>query len=67
MMIGEILSADERDALRSLVRRIGERRASSHLGVSRMTLGRAIGGLPLHRGTALLVRTRLAQPTDRAA
>ena len=55
----EALHPSERDELLALVDQLGEREAARHLCVSRQTLGRAIAGLALQRGTINLVRDRL--------
>lgn len=54
------LPTADRDALRALVDRHGERRALEALGLSKQTLSRCLAGLGVHRGTAVLVRERLA-------
>lgn len=56
----EALTPAERERLRHAVGDIGERDAANYLRVSRQTLGRAIAGLPLHRGTVALIRQGLA-------
>lgn len=47
-------------AVRDLLAREGLTRTCSLLGVSRNTVDRIRGGLPIHRGTFLVVREALA-------
>lgn len=63
---GAPLGADERERLRALVRYHGETRAAERLGVSRHALARALGELPVHRGTAALIRAGLEAHALRA-
>lgn len=58
---GAPLAPEKIDALRLLVARIGEPRTVELMGVSRMTLPRALAGLPVQRGTAALIELRLAE------
>lgn len=46
--------------LRSLVAHRGERAAFELIGCARLTLARALGGLPISAGTAALIREKLA-------
>jgi hypothetical protein len=55
----ERLDDAERKNLFALAVTLGEYEAAKHLQVSRQTLGRAIAGLPLQRGTVLLLRENL--------
>lgn len=48
-----------RRRLVALVRRIGERETVSAIGVSRQTLGRALGGLGLYPSTHFAIEARL--------
>lgn len=61
------LGAAEREAIADLIRAYGERRVVELLEVSANTLGRLAGGLNVTRGTAALVRYRLAAIKERAA
>lgn len=56
----ERLDDAERSSLFALAVTVGEHEAAKRLQVSRQTLGRAIAGLPLQRGTVLLLRENLA-------
>lgn len=64
---GAPLDADLAAQIRSLVARVGERRAVQTLGVSRECLARALAGLGLRRGTALLIRVNAAPALGLAA
>ena len=60
---GTPLSARDRERVRTLIARIGERGAQRALGVSRQTLARALSGLPVQRGTIALITGALASGT----
>ena len=49
-----------------LLERLGERTLIMELAISRQSLGRALAGLPVRRGTLALVRAGLAAPAIRA-
>lgn len=53
------LTPSERDRVAALVRAQGERGALEQLGISRQTLARCLGGLPVYPGTIALVVQRL--------
>lgn len=53
------LAPSERERIAALVRESGERVALEQLGISRQTLGRCLGGLPVYPGTIALVVQRL--------
>lgn len=55
----------ERQEIRELVAVLGERPTVGLLQVSRQTLGRLLGGLPVSRGTLAVLRERL--PAARTA
>ncbi len=63
---GVLLSDQERERLRTMLTDLGERDALDRLKVSRNPFYRCLAGLPVRRGTALLVRHGLdlleAQP-----
>jgi hypothetical protein len=56
---GNALPTQDRQAVAALVREHGENAALEQLGISRQTLGRCLGGLPVLRGTVALVQQRL--------
>jgi hypothetical protein len=57
-------SPDEIAAVTHLIRGVGFLRACARLGIDRHTLDRVRGGLPVHRGTMMVVRAALAaEPT----
>lgn len=49
----------DRDRVRTLVEKVGEYAAANHLHVTRWTVGRILGGLPLQEATRALVVSRL--------
>jgi hypothetical protein len=55
----------DRQEIRQLVAVLGERPTVGLLQVSRQTLGRLLGGLPVSRGTLAVLRERL--PAARSA
>jgi hypothetical protein len=57
---GTTLQVDEATELRHLIERVGERQARDYLTVSAQTLARAVGQMHLQRGTAAMIRQRLA-------
>ena len=57
-----ILPAAERQRIRELIAKIGETRTARALDVARVTLARAVAGLPLHRSTADVMSARLTHP-----
>lgn len=61
---GTPLSDEIVQKLRHLVGREGEGAALSLLGISRPTLGRACGQLPLYAGTRALIEQRLETVAD---
>lgn len=63
---GFVSSAEERQTLYVLIRRMGERALIEELAISRQSLGRVLAGLPVRRGTLALVRAGLATPHIRA-
>ena len=58
---GWTLGGDDRAAVREMIAEHGELEAAALLGISRMTLGRALAELPLQLGTLTLIKQRLAQ------
>jgi hypothetical protein len=56
------LAAEERRALLVLIEKMGERAVLAELKVSRQSLGRALAGLGVRRGTVALLRAGLASP-----
>ena len=54
------LSEPVRSAITRLIKTVGERRVVEALQVSRHTLGRLAGGLPVQHATVALVEARLA-------
>lgn len=54
-----VLDDSDREGIRGLIARVGEREAAAVLDVSRHTLGRLLSGLPIQKGTAALVLQRL--------
>ena len=50
----KVLGEAERDAIRALIKAMGENPVAEAVGVSRMTLGRALAGLTVQKGTLLL-------------
>ncbi len=61
------LTVDERTTLLTLIERMGERAVLAELHVSRQSLGRALAGLGVRRGTVALVRVGLASPKLQAS
>lgn len=61
---GQALGRAEREHLARIVNERGEREATEALGVSRQTLGRLLGGLPVQRSTAAIVALRLGAVDD---
>jgi hypothetical protein len=57
----QTLSDQERSALLLLVGTLGERAVITLVCVCRQTLGRALGGLRIQRGSAALIRSGLAR------
>lgn len=55
------LTAGEIAAVRRLIERVGATGAYGTLGLGRHTVDRVIGGLTVHRATALAVRVALAR------
>jgi hypothetical protein len=55
------LGAREIAAVRQLIGRVGAIRTHTILGIGRHTVDRVIGGLTVHRATALAVRMALAR------
>lgn len=64
---GEALAEGARARIRVLVDRVGERQACKQLEVSRLTLARALGGLGVRHGTAVLIYHRLDALDEEAA
>jgi hypothetical protein len=58
---GEPLPEAEQRAVRALINTLGEAGARQRLGVSRPTIARLAGGLPVQRGTVALVTLRLRE------
>ncbi|HEX9297718.1 MAG TPA: hypothetical protein VF881_17870 [Polyangiaceae bacterium] len=58
--VAKLLTDHEVQTIRQLIGRIGERKASEMLHVSRNSLQRLLARLPSQRGTVALVRQRLA-------
>ncbi len=58
-----ILASSERTCIRELLDLHSEVEVAGLLGVSRQTLGRAVAGFALRRGTVVLIRQRLAECT----
>lgn len=65
MLRGVRLDDLARDMLRLMVEQDGVPAASSRLGISVSSLGRALGGLPVLRGTALVIEAGLGLRKDR--
>jgi hypothetical protein len=61
-----LLGLAERRALRAYVDRVGILAAVDRLRVGRESVARAIGGMPIRRGTIVIVRAALAT-VDREA
>ena len=61
------LSEPERDQLRTLVARVGERRAQAELGVSVSALARGLAGLPLRGVTRTAIAAGLAAAPSEGA
>lgn len=55
-----VLTDEERAIVRLQIAEFGETEAAKFLGVGRMTLIRALAGLSLKRGTALILGSALA-------
>jgi len=58
------LTTAERDALRQAVSSSSSVQTAAWLGVARGTLERAVGGLPLRRGSVLLLRAAIANKPE---
>jgi hypothetical protein len=54
------LPPEDRHALAAFVERVGEQGTLDALGIGRPALARALGGLGIRRGTAVLIRLGLA-------
>jgi hypothetical protein len=54
------LGGSDREAIRRLISRLGERKTCRVLQVGRQTLARALAGLPVRHATAVLIESRLA-------
>jgi hypothetical protein len=61
---GAPLPGEARERLSRAVVELGEPRALRMLGISRSTLGRLLGGLSVHAGTAALIWQRLPDLED---
>jgi hypothetical protein len=55
------LGPHELQRIRAFMAARGETTTAALLGVSRQTLGRLLAGLPVHRGTVLVVREGLSR------
>ena len=55
------LTATERRELRRVIGQLGEVGAAERLGVSRGSVLRALGGLPVRRGTMSLLRAGMGE------
>lgn len=67
---GSPLPSELRAQLAAFVERHGEVETTARLGIGRLTLARALGGLGLRRGTIVLVRVALQDlevPADQSA
>jgi DNA invertase Pin-like site-specific DNA recombinase len=65
---GAPLTEEQRARIKRLVDRVGETEAARRLGLPRQTLARALAGLGLRRGTAVLFIQQLdALDAQRAA
>jgi hypothetical protein len=53
------LAGSDREAIRRLISRLGERKTCLVLQVGRQTLARALAGLPVRHATAVLIEARL--------
>jgi len=67
MQYGTPLSAFDRERLRTLVARDGERGALARTKLSRWTLARALAGLPLYAGSHAAIRGALERLEAEAA
>jgi transcriptional regulator of acetoin/glycerol metabolism len=61
---GNVIASDLTPLVRGLVDIQGEVQAAATLGISRTTLARCVGGLPIRRGTAVQLRAVLAEPAS---
>ncbi|WP_437590470.1 hypothetical protein [Sorangium sp. So ce1000] len=60
---GAVVPSEEvRQGVLNLIKKIGEPAALARLDISRQTLARVAGGLPVRRATAELVAIRLQNP-----
>ena len=65
MSEGDELFEEDRRRLRDLIQDVGEREAVKRLGCSDRTVFRALAGLPIRRGSAFLITSRLGRtPTE---
>jgi hypothetical protein len=68
MALRQPLDAETRAKLAELVKIMPEREARGVVGdIASETLARALGGLPIQRGSAELIRTGLARQEGKAA
>ena len=59
------LSAVEINSLRATIARYGEREVLRTAQISRLALARAVGGLPIHSGTAAVLKLAIAALAER--
>jgi hypothetical protein len=63
---GEPATVELRSALAAMLRQQGETSLVKELGLSRQTIARIMGGLPVRRGTIALLRVGLAERASSA-
>jgi hypothetical protein len=68
MALRQPLDSESREKLAELTRSMPERQVRELVGdIASETLARALGGLPIQRGSAELIRTGLARNSGKAA